>query len=50
MYKSLNLLHRVQCYTFAGAQALTEFSIVNSLTAKRAFGHIARAAEIFDFT
>jgi len=50
MYKSLYLLHSVQSYAFAGAQALTELSIVDSLTAKCAFGHIARAAEIFDFT
>jgi hypothetical protein len=50
MHKSLNLLHSVQSYAFAGAQALTELSIVDSLTAKCAFRHIARAAEIFDFT
>jgi hypothetical protein len=50
MYKSLYFLYSVQSYTFAGAQALTEFSIVDSLTAKCAFGHFARAAEIFDFT
>jgi hypothetical protein len=50
MNESLNLLHGVQCYAFASAQALAQLSIIDSLTAKCAFGHIAGAAKIFNVT
>jgi hypothetical protein len=45
MYKSLYLLHSVECYAFAGAQSLAQLAIVDSLTAKCGFCYVIGAAE-----